>query len=215
MKPTSKLGNLGLTNLNGELLCAIDSETTGLDAGFHDIIELAIVPLDAQFRQIKEVDGQPLFPFDVMIKMKRPQNVTKEAMTINKIDLADLEINGLEPYRAAELFDRWFENLQLVAGKKLVPLAKNWAFDAGFIKDLLGPETFKARFSHRARELTAALYFFNDRAEFQGGKAPFTRIDLGSVCSVLGIEFTRAHRAVDDALATAECYRRLMHEYIK
>lgn len=214
-KTTSEVGNVGLANLNGDLIVAVDTETTGLKSGFHDIIEVAIVPLDAELVQMKKAGERLVYAFDVLIKPKRPHNIDPDAMKVNGIRLDDLELHGRDPFRAAEQFDAWFQSLGLSPGKKLVPLAKNWAFDAGFIKDWLGLECFNAIFHHRVRELSAVINFWNDRAEFQGEKPPFPRQALGMVAATLEVPQERGHRALDDALVTAECYRRLMRRYIK
>jgi DNA polymerase III epsilon subunit-like protein len=211
-KTSSKVGNQSLENLNGNVICAIDTETTGLSPGHHDIIEVAVVPLDANLDPMKDV-----IPFDTLIKPKRPQNVDPKAMAVNKIKLEDLEINGLDPWRAGDLFWEWFQKLQLAPGKKIVPLGKNWAFDAGFIKDWLQPQMFNDVFHHRVRELSAVINFFNDRAEFQqpGSKAPFPQQALGDVAARLELNFERqAHRAIDDALMCARVYKKLMFHKI-
>jgi DNA polymerase III epsilon subunit-like protein len=206
----SIVGNNGLQNLNGNVLCVLDCETTGLQAGYHDLCEIAVVPLDAK---LERMQGVPIF--NVMLQLKRPQNLDPGAMKINGIDLTELQINGIEPWGAASMFERWFDDLGLAPGKKISPLAKNWPFDRGFIQDWLGRTTFEHIFHHQHRDLQPVALFLNDRAEFQIQQIPFPKARLVDLAEKLGVKMDRAHRAVDDALATAECYKKLMTVFIK
>lgn len=200
-----------MMHLNGNVLCSIDFETTGLIAGFHDAIEVAVVPLDANLEPMKDV-----LPFNTMLKPKRPQNIDPEALKVNGISLAQLEVQGMDALKGADFFVEWYERLNLVPGKKICPLAKNWPFDRDFMKDWLGPHTFNSMFYHRFRDVTPVVEFFNDRADFQNLQAPFPQTALEDVVSRMGLRYpTQAHRSLDDALMTAAVYRRLMFQFIK
>ena len=50
-----------------EIVAAIDIETTGLDTRYHDIIEIAIQPLDEAFELSGEIPA-----FVARIKARRP-----------------------------------------------------------------------------------------------------------------------------------------------
>ena len=41
----------GLVHLNGNLMAAVDLETTGTQPGYHEIIQIAVVPLDSEFQK--------------------------------------------------------------------------------------------------------------------------------------------------------------------
>ena len=43
---------------NGHLVCAVDCETTGLVSGYHEMIQLCILPLDHNYDQL---DVPPLY----------------------------------------------------------------------------------------------------------------------------------------------------------
>jgi DNA polymerase III epsilon subunit-like protein len=72
IEPWEERGNMtktysGLVYLNGNLLASIDLETTGLKAGFHEPIEIAVVPLNSDFRPLEGVRSfytttRPEFP---------------------------------------------------------------------------------------------------------------------------------------------------------
>ncbi len=202
---------MGMGHLNGDVLCSIDFETTGFIAGYHDPIEVAIVPLGADLDPMKDV-----LPFHTLMKIQRPQNVDPAAMRVNKIKPEDLEMHGLMPSRAAALFEAWFSRLKLAPGKKIAPLGKNWPFDRDFMREWLGPTTLQTLFYHRYRDVGPVVHFFNDRADFQCEPIPFPQTALEDIASRMQMSFVnRAHSALDDALMTARIYKQLMFQFIK
>lgn len=206
----SEAGNLGFEHLNGNILCAIDCETTGLDPKKHEIIEIAIVPLDHQLNRLK---GFP--PFHHYIKPeRRPENIEDEAMATNGQDIAWLKLNGIDPWTVQDLLDRWFQKLKLAPTRKIMPLGMNWPFDRAFIQDWLGPNSMEATFSGLFRDLSAVALFMNDRSDFHAIKCPFPKYKLSYIASCLGVTQEKAHTAIEDALVLAECYKRLMTHYI-
>ena len=194
-----------MRHLNGHILCAIDTETTGLDPVVHEMIEIAIVPLGPDLKPRKDI-----FPFNFKIRPENVNVIDKEALSVNKITLEDLYTNGIDPIKASDLFETWFDNLKLPFGKKIVPLGHNWSFDAKFIEKWLGLTAFNCFFDYHYRDSSAIALFLNDWAEFHNERHPFPKVKLSYLCSQLKVENQRAHRALDDAIATAECYRRLV-----
>jgi DNA polymerase III epsilon subunit-like protein len=191
--------------LNHDIFCAIDTETTGLQAGFHDIIEIAIVPLTYDLKPDKKYRI-----FDMMIKPGRPENVEYDAMSVNRMSFAEINANGFEAGQAADMFDEWFDRLNLAFGKRIVPVAANWPHDRAFIMDWLGVKNYEAKFSHKFRDIMGITLFMNDHAAFQGEAYPVQKHDLTYLCNTFGVPRDRAHRALDDAFATAEVYRRIL-----
>jgi len=193
-----------MVTLNGHVLCAIDTETTGLVPGYHDIIEIAVVPLDEYLKPIQ------MLPFVTFIRPKDryPDSWTQGAYEQHGISKTVLLESGLEPHRASDLFEEWVAKMNLAPGKKIAPLCKNWPFDKAFIADWLGPKTLDALFWYQARDLGPVVHFINDVAEFNHQKPPFPQQSLQAVRGALKIPPNKAHRALDDALTLAECYRR-------
>lgn len=200
------IANNGLMTLNGHVLCSIDTETTGLRAGYHDIVEVAVVPLDAQLRPMN------ILPFHTTIRPKDryADSWTEEAAKAHGHKREDLMLHGVEAFKAADLFEAWVNKLELAPYKKIAPLGKNWGFDRGFLEDWLGPKTFNGIFWHRARDLSPVVHFLNDQAEFDGLKPPFPQTDQENIRGRLKIPTRKAHRAIDDALTLAECYRAIV-----
>ena len=198
-----------MQHLNGNLLCAIDVETTGLIPGKHDIIQLAILPLDSQ---IKPSSTAP--PFCINMKPKRPENIDQGALKVNRVEFASLLINGFDPWKALDMLDEYFERLRLPVNKKIVPLGHNFIFDSAFLKEWMGELTYEHIFDFRYRDTMVAASFVNDRCDFRNEKFAYPKLSLSYLCSQLRVENVKAHDALSDTVATAECYRRLLGSFI-
>jgi DNA polymerase III, epsilon subunit and related 3''-5'' exonucleases len=195
-----------MMHLNGNLLCAVDVETTGLDPAKHDVIQIAVLPLDSEIKPLKTV-----FPFYMNMAPKRPENIDYNAMAVSKIDCVKLINNSIDPWKAVDLFEEWFTKLNLPVGKKIVPLAHNWQFDRSFILEWLGgPKCFEFFFHHCYRDSMTASLYLNDRAEQFIEKIPIPKVTLSYCGSVLGVPNAKAHDALQDCIQTAEVYRRML-----
>lgn len=195
-------------NLNDNLLCSIDCETTGTRPREHDIIQLAIIPLNNDVRPSADI-----FPFLIDMVPIRLQNVQSEAMRINRRKLTDIVNNGIDRYRAQDLFLEWFEKLNLGYQKKIMPLGCNWPFDREFIIDWLGHETYEMCFHPHYRDVQTIASFRNDREGWKGNEFPYPKVSLSYLCTQMRIERHAMHDATDDARVTAEVYRRLLFDW--
>lgn len=195
----------GLVHLNGNLLAAVDFETTGRRPGYHEIVQIAVVPLDSDIQPIKE-----LRPFYTNIKPQYPERIEKSAFCVNGINLEELMLYAPEQERVKDLLVEWWNRLDLPFGKVLVPLVQNWAFESSFFKAWLGPDMVDKLFHSHARDTMLYAVAMNDRAAFMGEELPFNKVGLGSLCNKLNVVNQNAHNALADCLATAEVYRRLL-----
>lgn len=201
---------MGLTHLNGDILCVIDTETSGNIPGFHDLLQICILPLDYKLDPWHDYP-----PFYMEIQPKRPENYglktvwnDEVAKKKNKQLMAHAQVNGMEPYQAADLFDEWFQKLGLAVRKKISPLAHNWPFDRAFVIDWLGNEGFDQTFDPRYRDSMAVATYMNDRADFRTEPYPFNQVNLRWLARVCGIDHPHAHDALADCLVTAEIYKK-------
>ncbi len=192
-------------NLNGNLLCSIDTETTGTRPHFHDIVQIAIIPLDNDTRPDKN-----RMPFVMDLCPKNKDNVDSEAMRINRLKLCDIIVNGTDPYRAADLLMEWFEKQRLGPSRRLTPLGCNWPFDREFIMEWLGRETYDFIFDSAFRDVLACANYQNDRDGYLNKTFTYQHVSLRSLCNTLEIERVRGHDACDDARVTAEVYRKML-----
>jgi len=197
----------GLMNLNGHVLCAIDFETTGLVAGYHDAVEVAIVPIGADLKPSTKV-----VPFNCLLRPKDryPDSWTEEAAKVHKIKREELITYGIEPFTAADRFVAWVQKLGLGPYKKIAPLAYNWPFDSGFMRDWLCPQTYEMWVWHRYRDALPLVLALNDKAEWSGRDCPFPQTGLQDVKTRMGIPDNGAHRAKADCLTLIDVYRELM-----
>lgn len=205
-----------MAHLNGNCLCAVDVETTGVDPSKHDIVQICILPLDHRIEMIKEMT-----PFYMTIKPRRPDNVDLSAFGVNK--LADVINNGEDPYKAIDLLETWFEKklvryqregrnyLVRAEGKRISPLAQNWPFDRSFLIDWLGPKTFNYMFDGIYRDTMVAATYANDKADWQGETWPYHHVNLTALARAkrVGTQ-ARFHDAMEDCRITAEVYRRML-----
>lgn len=203
----------GMQHLNGHLLCAVDVETTGLIAGFHDLIQVAVLPLDAEIKPIKTVN-----PFYLNIRPKFPENINYEASRVNKLRVADLMKNGMDADDAADLFVEWFENLNLplttTSCKKIMPLWSNGSFDKSFLVEWLGQDCYDSCFHFHERDTQSLALYINDRHDFFNERVPFGRVGLNNLASYLKIKNDKPHDALQDALTTANVYRELVNMHL-
>jgi DNA polymerase III epsilon subunit-like protein len=194
-----------LLNLNGNVLCAVSCETTGLRAGFHDLIQICVLPLD---NELKPQRG--IIPFYVDVKPRRPENCQKGDTKVNRTRLCQIMLNGLDADKAADLFDEWALKLKLGHEKRISPISSKWPLDRDFMIDWMGRENFEYNFDARYRDTQAAALYMNDRADFQVEQIQFGRVGLTSLANRLHVERDIKHDALQDCLVIAECYRKMV-----
>ncbi len=197
----------GMLHLNGHLLAAIDLETTGTQPGHHEIVQIAIVPLDDDIKPLAGVRA-----FYTHIKPKHPEREAEAAKQKHKIPMAELLLHAPTSEQVQDWLVEWFEALRLPFRRCLVPLAHNWAFESSFLKAWLGVEMVDQIFHSHARDSMLLAIALNDRAICNAEPAPFSRVGLGSICKKLNIVNTNPHDALADCLAGAEVYRNLLRE---
>lgn len=200
-----------MQHLNGHMLCAIDTETTGTDPFRHEIIQICIIPLDSNIQPIKEYA-----PFFIEMKPDYPENIDPEAMTVNRMDMAKIALRGHDHDKAIDLLDAWVEKLDLPYAKfggkrkRLIPLGQNYTFDRTFIMKWLGTLHYDLIFDAHYRDPMIVAGFLNDRASFAAETVPFSKSNLAWLASKLNVPHERTHDALQDCLVTAEVYRKML-----
>lgn len=202
--------NYSMQHWNGNQLCAIDCETTGRDYFWHEVIQICILPLDANIEIRKDI-----IPFYILLKPDYPERIEKEAMKTNKIKLSDLKNQGFDRIQAIDLLEEWIDKLGLGYTKfgtraKITPLGQNYSFDIGFIKKWLGFTSYDEHFHYHYRDTMIAANWLNDSAAFHGEKVPFSKVSLQYLCSTFQIKTERAHDALSDCVNTAQVYKKML-----
>lgn len=214
-----------MKHLNGNVFCAIDTETTGLDPFENEIVEIAAVILNPY--TLDPVDT--CIPFNLILKPENVKTIDPQAMRVagmthdviekdkiiqKKEPLLNVMEHGVDRYMAAEMFVEWFNAMGLADRKKLIPVAHNWVFDSIFIRRWLGNKTFELLFSPLYRDTLPISLFENDIRGYRGDEYLFQKNNLSYLCSTMHIERDRAHRALDDAIATAKVFKTILtHGY--
>lgn len=198
---------LGLKGLNGNLMCAVDVETTGLSVEQHEVWQVCVLPLDAMLEPNKN-----FMPFYTDMKPERIDNIDPKAISLGIKDLGNLLTRARPTDMVADDFVTWFEKLNLAPGKKLVPLAHNFPFDRAFLRKWLGESLYDSIFHYHYRDTMNIGSFLNDRMDSACRELPYTRLGLKNMCKVHDVQLTNAHDAMADCMATAELYAKLCRE---
>lgn len=199
----------GMLHLNGNLLCAVDVETTGVTPGYHDLIQVAILPLDSNIKPL-----QTVVPFYMNLMPQRPENIDYKAQQVSKLTMLELMKNSVEPDVAEDMLAYWYDKLNLplttTGQKKLMPLWSNGSFDKSFLLEWLGRERYDSIFSFHERDTQSLALYLNDRFYQHVEKVPFPKVGVKYLASCFGIINHKAHDALSDCFTTAEIYRRLL-----
>lgn len=197
------MASSSLISLNANTLAAMDVETTGREPWTHEVIQIAVVPLDCNIKPVGK-------PFYTNIYPAHPELMSREAIAAHGITPDMLE-GSPDPYTAGESLWEWFQDLQLPPGKRLIPLVHNSQFDIPFVQHWLGYDLFEDIFGYPTRDTQSIISGMIDKAAFKNTQIPFSgRANLKKVCADLGIDLDNAHDALADALATATVYRTLL-----
>lgn len=178
-------------------LLVLDTETGGLTAGQHSLLSIgAVVWEDGRIKDTSEI-----------LVAEQTYTVTSEALTVNKIDLANHHAYGLAPAEAVRvLFDFVRINFE---NRPAVVVGHNVSFDLGFIKHLWTrtgrSNEFSNSFSHRTLDTAGILRFLAI-----AGKVPPEAASLDSAIKHFELENPSRHTALGDALVTAKLLTRLV-----
>jgi DNA polymerase III epsilon subunit-like protein len=195
-----------MPHLNGNVVAAVDFETSGTRAGFHEPIQIAVVILNSDLRPAEGVR-----PFYQEIKPLHPERADPEATRVHKLDLDRLVMEAMEPGDIETMLIDWWNSLELPFERRLVPLAHNWPFELSFFRSWLGVSLTDKLFHYHARDGMTYALGLNDKSFMRGNKALFRNVGLTDLCKHFGVVNPRPHDALNDALSEAEVYRHLLN----
>lgn len=203
---------LSAQHWNGHMACAIDTETTGFEPWFHELLQVCILPLDAQFKPRKDV-----LPFNIYLRPEHPERMDDDVLKMHKKLLLDVEQYGIDQEKAKDLLEEWIEKLGLPCTKygtpkRIMPLGQNYAFDRSFLERWLGQKMYNYYFQTEQRDTLTVASFLNDVADAHAEKVPFPKRNLRYLCNLLNVDLENQHDALADCIATAECYRKMLQQ---
>ncbi len=197
---------------NGNMMCAIDTETTGLDPYENQICQLAILPLNSNFGPIQDI-----MPLNIHI-IPDPSAIDPDAMKVHGKSMEYLMTYGVDREQAANLIVDWLDALPMPWTKKgghrcrIIPLGCNYAFDRMMITALLGAATYNVYFDSRARDVMEYSVAINDAYAMTGQKVRYSKNNLTWLCKQHGVNTKGAHDALIDCRNTAELYGKMIKE---
>ena len=196
-----------MEHLNGNQICVIDTETTGLDPFHHEVIQVAILPLDSNLNIRKDV-----IPFYITLRPDYPERIDREAMQVNR--LTELTKNGFDRLKALDMLEEWISKLGLPVtkwgrSKQITPLGQNYTFDKAFLQAWMGNNFYETYFHYHYRDTMIAANYLNDRAAFHAEVVPYSKVGLQWLCKQHHIENPKAHDALGDCAATAAVYKKM------
>ena len=176
-------------------LVFVDTETTGLDARIHEIIEIAVV----RVRQDWSDGEKPVFTIvDEWSVKAQPEN-------ISSADSASLRINGytVTGWEGATTIKNALDEFSEKTDGAIM-VAHNVAFDTGFIDTNFAKYGIPNKMHfHRLDTVSMAYAVLHDTPDV-------ARYSLAELCKHFGIVNESAHSALSDARADFELFKKLM-----
>jgi len=168
-------------------LAFIDIETTGLDVGKHEIIEIGCVLTSPDFDVIEK--------FELKIKPEHIMDADPTSLKVNKYDPLKWE----DAYTLKEAM-----KILSTKVKDFIMVGHNVAFDAGFLEHAYS-KTGIGNSMHYHKLDTVSIAWAKLHRE-----PDLEHFSLRDLCERFGIKNEKAHTALSDARATFELYKKLM-----
>lgn len=128
---------------------------------------------------------------------------TEEAMSINNLNLTDLEQNGVPPAAAMQQFAEWTEAVT-PDGKLPIFVAFNAPFDWMYVNVYFHRYLGYNPYGHKALDI---------KAMFMGHfHVPFIRTSHYAICEHYGLVTTLSHHALEDAIQEALILKMLLSD---
>jgi DNA polymerase III epsilon subunit-like protein len=177
--------------MKGKLLF-IDTETGGLNSNIHSLLSIGLVTWN---------DGRIVNQKEIYIKSP-VYNVTEEAMNINKIDLKNLDKIGMNKREAKDLMIKFLKDE--FKNEKITLAGHNVNFDISFLKQLFKND-FSLYFSHRSIDTASIFKYLTIK-----GILKTEVVSLDDAINYFQIRVKNRHTALDDVLATAKIFTKLI-----
>ncbi len=168
-------------------LAFIDIETTGLNVLVHEIVEIGCVLTTSQYEVIEE--------FDLKIKPERIEDAEPVSLKISGYN--EKEWQGAHTLsEAMKIFS--------AKTKDFIMVGQNVAFDSGFLEHAFAKTKISnSMHYHKLDTISIAWAKLHREPDLE-------HFSLREMCLRFGIKNDSPHRALSDARATFELYKKLM-----
>lgn len=181
-----------LIETHGNKFAAIDFELNGGRAGIDEPLQVGICVYDETLTPTGDV-------FDELLRPGRLLNA--EAAAVHGLTENQLR-SAPAPDRVADMLFDWFDSLRLLPGKRLIPIAHNWAVECATLYAWLGYGATHSVFHVVPRcSLSLASGLRDAGVSFPQG------VGLSALCNQFNVTNDNPHNALSDAKATAEIYK--------
>jgi DNA polymerase-3 subunit epsilon len=177
-------------------LLFIDTETGGLDPGKHSLLSLAMVVWE---------DSEILDSMEVLIN-DGVLSVTREALSVNKIDLEKHKQSAISPSQAMDEILS-FTGKHFPRHGKINLAGHNVHFDIDFLKRffVLNNKDFSQYFSHRVIDTSSILHYL-----YLAGRIKHKAVSSDEAFGLFDIKVEGRHTAIGDTIATAKLFTKLI-----
>ena len=198
---------------NRNKLCAIAITTTGPRARYHEIIDIAVVPLGIDYDRDKEI-----IPFMCVIKPDYPDRAD-DLKCCRQTDLRRAMKQGCDPIDAEGAFLNWKETKLRLAfnkmsvQKQIIPLGHRWHDIEPFLRAWIGDENYDSVFLNEVRDTSIAGSYLSDWCAEHSERESFNRVyRMSAMCNIAGVQYETTKEAIHNALAVAKLYQTMIRK---
>ena len=174
-------------------LVFIDTETTGLKPGYHEIVEICLAKLDHD--TIMKVDFPEREIRYYLTLPKFVERIDSKAALINGFNYDEWVLKGaFDVDSVAEEISNFMMDCTIVG------------FNPWFDLRFLMASNINPQFNYHAIDLCSMAYPIKASGKIQ-------QISASEICKFFEIDYSRAHRAAEDVDLAIECYRKLLNYF--
>lgn len=172
---------------------AVDTETTGLEAGVHEIVSICLIIHDENFNEVSR--------FTSTIRPMHPILIEDDALQVNGFTRKEVK-DFPTPMEVKNNLLEWFEPFR--GDKGLIPLGHNFSFDKGFLQIFFG-DFYNDLFYYKFRDTFCVAQALKD-----AGLIDPPSLSLVKLTEHFGIPHIE-HDAFSDTWATLKLYQKLIN----
>ncbi len=194
-----------MKHFNSHQPCVTLIKTNGRDPNFHEIVEIVAIPLD------NLEYSKSYTPYDVKIRPSEQGN-------LSRTEYVDHLKYGLDTHTAFDVFDRWYQKLNLRFNKRIMPVSFNWPLQQVFLEKWMGYHkhvaVFDDYFSPLFRDLLPISLYWADLAELNDCVVPFPSQTLSQMGTRLQCPAPKSKTLLDRAFFLLDIYSKITSFYL-